>query len=111
MHGDRLTIEPSRRRPGDGCRTLNVRERNENDSADLCLESGGQQIGKPRGVGLRKEPLGAWSKKPPRKVDDHVGACDGRRQRRWITEIRLDRTNVGDMRHVFGQWRTMVHQP
>ena len=49
-------------------------ERHQNDSADLRMERGGQQIGEPSGVGLREEPLGAWSKQPAGKVDDHVGS-------------------------------------
>ena len=34
------------------------------------------------------------------EVNNHVGPGDHRRQRRWITEIRFDRTHVVDARHV-----------
>ena len=90
VNRDRLAIETARGRLIHRRGALHVRERNQNDPADSGRKSSGKQVREPSHVGLRQESLGSGSEENTGEMDDDVRALDGRCNRLWLRQIRLD---------------------
>src|SRR5688500_8358469 len=111
MHRDGMAIEPACCRLFNRRRAFHLWERGQNQSADICRDSSGREIGTPARVGLRQKCLRTRSEEPAGKMYDHVGAVDGLRERRRTREISVHGMHVGSRRYVGRDSRVVVHQP
>ena len=92
------------------CGPLDMGKRDEDQTIDVPSQADIEQVGKPLGVGLRKEALGARRKENSGEVNHGVDAFQGPHKRRRTCEVCRHDAHVGRCRQVSGNLAAVHHQ-